>query len=127
MAAYGMAASRAVELFTLKTSATPEDAWNHAVAETFPHSPSCREKSCPRGTFLGLCSCGLIKGIPAGNYTISEKNKNYGLRALELLRQDPSLANDEKYLWERVIAGEKKAYNSQMDVVISLWSDGLLS
>jgi hypothetical protein len=42
----------------------------------------CAEKGLPRGAFLGK---GLIKGIPAGNYTVSKDNKAYAVRAAELL------------------------------------------
>jgi hypothetical protein len=46
---------------------------------------SAQKKGCPRGAFLGLCEEGLVKGIPAGNYTTSKDNKAYAVRAAELL------------------------------------------
>jgi hypothetical protein len=42
----------------------------------------------PRDTFLGLCEKGLLApAIPCKKYTDSEKNKSYGLQALEVLRK----------------------------------------
>lgn len=99
---------------------------NIAVQDVFPNSQSSQEKGCPKGTFLGICGSGKVFGIPGGEYTRSEKNKLYGLKALEILRASPTLAEDELALWKRVMAGEEKAPNSQMDVVISLWKAGLL-
>jgi len=127
MAAYGNAALRAVELLKRRTCESPKDAWRLAASEVFAHSPSAQAKVCPRGTFLGLCSSGAVEGVPAGNYTRSEKNKLYGLRALEILRRSPALANDENTLWAKVIDGETKVPNYQMEVVTSLWKNGLLS
>ena len=127
MAAYGRVALRAVALLRQGTCSAPEDAWRTAVAEIYAHSPSSQTKGCPRGTFLGLCGSGVIKGIPAGNYTRSAKNKHYGLRALELLRANPSLANDQASLWERVTSGAPIKANYQMEVVASLWNNGFLA
>lgn len=94
----------------------------------FPHSDALQEKGCPRGAYLGLCEAGLVAGIPAGKYTRSRDNKRYALRAVELLVAEPSLAETEpKDLWERVMDGESKAYNSQMDVVLALWHSGLIA
>lgn len=127
MAAYGNAALRAVELLQRRACNRPEDAWRLAVGEVFAHSPSAQAKGCPRGTFLGLCSAGEIEGVPPGNYTRSAKNMSYGLRAVQLLRKSPSLANDEGTLWKNVISGESKVHNYQMEVVTSLWKSGLIS
>jgi hypothetical protein len=69
-----------------------------------------------------------VAGIPAGTYTRSRDNKQYALRAVELLVAEPSLADAEpKILWDRVMDGEPKAYNSQMDVVLALWHSGLIT
>ena len=55
--------------------------WRRSI----PTSVSAQKKGCPRGAFLGLCEDGLVKGIPAGNYTVSKDNKAYAVRAAELL------------------------------------------
>jgi hypothetical protein len=63
-----------------------------------------------------------------GHLHASRDNKRYALRAVELLIAEPSLAEAEpKVLWERVMDGEPKAYNSQMDVVLVLWRSGLIT
>lgn len=127
MAAYGRAALRAVDLLHRGTYSAPADAWRVAVAEVYAHSLSSQAKGCPRGKFLGLCGSGAIEGVSAGDYTRSAKNKYYGLRALELLRANPSLANYEASLWESVTSGAAIKSNYQMEVVTSLWNSGLLA
>lgn len=125
MGKYGITALKAVELYRKSRASSPVHAWNEAAAITFPTSESARAKGCPRGAFLGLCESGAILGIPAGQYCSSTKNKEYALKALALLKQTPSLANDQRELWNRVIDGEEKVPNHQMDVVISIWNAGL--
>jgi hypothetical protein len=106
----------------------PSEAWEKAARTIFPYSESLQDKGCPRGAFLGLCEDGRVAGVPAGNYTRSRDNKAYALRAVALLIAEPALANaDPKALWERVMNGDPKAYNSQMDVVLALWHRGLLA
>jgi hypothetical protein len=126
MGKYGSAAISAVRAYTSGRAQNAPDAWNAAVQDVFPNSQSSREKGCPKGTFLGICGSGKVAGIPPGEYTKSRKNRLYGLAALEILRTSPGLADDESALWERVLAGETKVPNHQMDVVISLWKAGLL-
>jgi hypothetical protein len=113
-----------MELVKKGLVSSPIEAWERAVTEVFPHRPASQKKGCPRGTFLGLCEDGLIKGIRRGNYTGSEKNKGYALAAVSKLRDNPSLAHDPTQLWA-MVAG-KKTPNHQMDVVISLWNNGLI-
>lgn len=127
MGKYGVAAVKAVHTYTSGRARTVVDAWSIAVRDVFPNSQSSQEKGCPKGTFLGICGCGKIIGVPSGEYTKSQKNKLYGLKALEILHTSPNLANDELALWKRVMAGEDKAPNSQMDVIVSLWRAGLVS
>jgi hypothetical protein len=57
----------------------PKARWDRAMEILYPTSPSARKKGCPRGAFLGLCEEGLVKGIPAGDYTASKDDK--GLRS----------------------------------------------
>lgn len=126
MGKYGEAAIKAVRIIKEGNTTSVVDAWNRSVAEIFPHSESSQIKSCPRGTFLGLCESGMVVGIPAGEYTKSRDNKAYALKAVNFLRLDPMLVNDESVLWRKVIGNDEKRANSQMDVVISLWRNGLV-
>lgn len=127
MGKYGVAAVNAVRAYTAGKARNATDAWDIAVREVFPNSQSSQVKGCPRGTFLGICENGKVVGIPGGEYTKSQKNKLYGLKALEILHVSPSLADDESALWGGVMAGEGKVPNHQMDVVVSLWKAGLVN
>ncbi|OWV29867.1 DUF6979 family protein [Halomonas campaniensis] len=127
MGKYGKAAIRAQELLTVNRKLEPVSAWNRAVNEVFPNSPLSREKSCPRGAFLGLCSDGLVSGVPSGEYTLSKDNRRYAREAVKLLRKAPSLADKPDEVWKEIMRGEAKSENSQMDVAISLWQAGAIS
>jgi hypothetical protein len=123
MGKFGDAAIRATELCVRTSPPSPQKAWNRAVAETFPESPSQREKSCPRGTFLGLCEAGCIKNVPTGRYTRSKRNKDYAVAGVrKLFEQGAPLT--PLGLWESVT--NYLEHNSQMDVVLALWHAGLL-
>jgi hypothetical protein len=121
MGIYGFVAIDAVKLFTSGITNNPREAWL-AAAEKNTNSESVRKKGCPQSTFLGLCEEGKVIGIPPGPYTKSIKNKNYALKALEVLNNNPNISSDE--LW--VLVG-KGIHNRQMDVVIALWNNKLLS
>jgi hypothetical protein len=91
----------------------------------YPTSPTSRKKGCPRGAFLGLCEEGMVKGIRAGKHTASKDNKLYAVRAAALL-----IEGDRKWsigeLWRAASNAPEKAHNSQMDVVMALWKNGLI-
>ncbi|OAD42568.1 DUF6979 family protein [Polaribacter atrinae] len=99
--------------------------WSRSVKEVFPNSKSSQEKSCPKGTFLGLCEEGLVKGIPKGNYTKSLKNKEYALKAIAILKQNRQTRFSPKELWEQLELRDKRS-NSQMDVILAFWENGLI-
>jgi hypothetical protein len=124
---YAKAAVEAARLCTHGTYLSPRVAWDQATTHIFGGGTTAQEKSCPRDAFLGLCEEGLIKGIPQGSYCNSVKNKRYALSALAQIQQNPSLSKQPKLLWEKVLKGEHKTHNSQMDVVIALWNSGLLA
>ncbi|OYU28723.1 MAG: hypothetical protein CFE41_03705 [Burkholderiales bacterium PBB2] len=126
MASYGDVAVRAVMLIRQGVERSPSTAWGTAVAEFFPSSKSSREKSCPRGAFLGLCESGRVQGVSAGTYTRSKKNKEYALLAVDLLNRNPDLVGDVKLLWNAVLAGATKEPNHQMTVVAALWEKKLV-
>ena len=123
---YGQAAIKAVDLIESKRANTPETAWEMATIEIFGAGTSSQSKGCPRSTFLSLCETGSVKGIQSGVYTSAKQNKGYAVKALELLVDDPSLSNDSKILWTKIQGGIEKKHNSQMDVVLALWTEGLI-
>ena len=104
---------------------SPVARWESAMEKLYPTSPSARKKGCPRGTFLGLCEEGLIKGIPAGHYTASRHNKLYAVTAAALLaegKQSWSISS----LWRAVTNDPEKTHNGQMDIVLALWKNDLI-
>ena len=98
--------------------------WDEATARLYPTSPSAQRKGGPRFAFLSLCEAGLVKGIPAGQYAPSNKNKAYALRAVSLL--NAGTHKTVTTLWAEVTDGEPIAHNSQMDVVLALWKNDLI-
>lgn len=130
MTKYAQVAIDAVKRCLQNKKLSPDNAWEHATTSIWKQGSASQKKGCPRNTFLGLCEEGKITGIDAGHYRKSSKdskNKKYALSALNILKQDPSLANDKQLLWQRVLNGEIKRHNEQMDVVIALWNAGLLT
>lgn len=118
---YGQVSLEAIELY--KTGTPLPEAWHLAAIKIFSQKQQASiEKGCPKSAFLGLASAGKIKGIPKGNYTKSEDNKNYALTALEIITNNPLLASDAKLLWKIVMNGVEKSHNQQMNVVITLWN-----
>lgn len=126
MGKYGSAAEIAARI-SVSSHVNPRAAWDRAVAEIFPDSPTSREKGCPRNAFLALCEMGIVKGIAPGEYTRSVRNKEYAKRAISELRSNPSLVDDDHELWQRVTRGNDIVPNHQMDVVTTLWLRGFLA
>ena len=116
---YGQTDLKAVQNY--KSSYAITEIYASAAKEIFFDSISSQEKGCPKGTFLGLCEAGLVKGIPRGNYTKSVKNKEYALQAIEILKQS-NKTYTPKELWAALNLGDKRS-NSQMDVVLALWEN----
>lgn len=125
MGKYGDAAIIATETLQSGKHNSPREAWNSAVSQVFP-TKSSQDKGCPRGAFLGLCETGLIKGVPAGEYCKSIKNKEYAIAALDILKANPRATHTEQELWELVMKGVNKRSNHQMDVVLSLYENGMI-
>jgi hypothetical protein len=119
---YGEAALKAARD---SSGTSPANRWESALETLYPTSPSARNKSCPRGPFLGLCEEGLVKGIPAGNYTASKDNKAYAVQAAALLTEGSRKWSIGE-LWRAVSPDPEKAHNSQVDVVLALWKNGLI-
>ncbi|CAM4503993.1 hypothetical protein FHS16_004560 [Paenibacillus endophyticus] len=126
---YGLTAVKTVELLYLTKVTKPLDAWNTVSTEIFGAGTWSQRKGCPKNAFLGLCEAGLIRGINEGRCSEnsgSQKNKNYAIEAVEILRSRPELVDDKHGLWRVVMNGVKKSHNSQMDVVLSLWNNNLI-
>jgi len=120
---YGEAALMAARGSSARTH--PVARWDSAMERLYPTSPTARKKGCPRGAFLGLCEEGLVKGIPAGNYTASTDNKAYALRAAALLTKGTRSWSISE-LWRAVTNDPEKTHNSQMDIVLALWKNDLI-
>jgi len=123
---YGQAAITAVTLYTSGSVSSPVAAWEIASSELFGVGTPAQKKACPRNAFLGLCESGLVRGVPKGQYTSSQDNKRYVLEAVRMLRSAPADTTDGTRLWELVMRGERKRHNSQMNVVIALWTSNLI-
>ncbi|NTV89017.1 MAG: hypothetical protein HGA22_01425 [Clostridiales bacterium] len=127
---YGQTAVLSMELINKRKTDNPVDAWKQASMQVFGGATSSQAKGSPRDTFLGLCEAGLVKGIRTGDYTRSEKNKRYAIKAVEALKEVPALAENPDLLWRAVLDYEStdasKAHNSQMNVVVGLWENGLI-
>ncbi len=104
----------------------PASLWEDAMKKLYPTSPVAQKKGSPRGAFLGLCEEGLVKGIPAGHYKSSKENKDYAVRAVALLIEGKQSWSTST-LWRAVTDPQEKAHNSQMDVVLALWKNGLIA
>ncbi|OEH85585.1 hypothetical protein BHU72_01945 [Desulfuribacillus stibiiarsenatis] len=122
---YGEAAIKAVKVLE-SNKISPLVAWEIAVTEIFSNNASSCAKACPRNAFLALCETGIVNNIPPGLYTKSKMNKSYVLEGLTLLREDSQLADDINKLWKMVIGNQKKVHNHQMNVLVSLWKNGLI-
>jgi hypothetical protein len=107
------------------TGIDPVASWENALERLYPTSPAARKKGCPRGAFLGLCEEGLVKGIPAGQYTASRDNKAYAVRAATLLILGTKSWSTST-LWRAVSDDPEKTHNGQMDIVLALWKNGLI-
>jgi hypothetical protein len=124
MGKYGECAVLAVDRIT-NSLEDPKTAWKNAAFAVFPLSKSSQAKGCPKGAFLGLCGEGFVKGVVQGQYTKSKDNKRYALDAIKILKNTPRLSEDPYALWHAV-PSHASHDNGQMDVVISLWRNGLI-
>lgn len=122
---HGQAAIKATELSKFGNS--PIESWEKATIAIFGDSTS-QKKGCPKSTFLALAEIGLVKNILPGSYTKAKENKEYAIKAIEILKQNkmqPSTFST-KELWNKVQNIDKK-HNSQMDVVLALWNNNLIN
>ena len=127
---YGEAAIKATKFYRMDGETTsPRCAWEKAVKEVFPNRKTSQSKSCPRDAYVGLCQEGLVRDIPARDYTASIKSKSYAICAVDILKLKPHLTQNTGVLWREVLKRQaedlEKTHNQQMDVVVALWlNDG---
>lgn len=126
MRKYGTTATTAARLIATGVIPDPRTAWQHAVNQEFPDRQASQRKSCPHDSFLGLCEAGQVVGVRAGQYTQSVRNKDYVMRGLAALRSRAELASSRTELWRIASRDENKCHNGQMDVLVALWSAGLI-
>lgn len=122
---YGRTAIRATSHLQSGAESCPQAAWAQA-AEKVILSLESRNKVCPRSTFLGLCSAGLVRKVPAGDYIGMSENPRYAIKVVQILTKYPELARSPGKLWNKVVGPDGPVHNSQMNVVIALWDEGLI-
>ena len=109
----------------------PEDIWYKIAKEIFKEKTASIEKDCPRNAYLGLCEDGLVAGVSKDIY-VSNGNleKLYAIKAVRILQKDQTLENNPKELWKTVMIDTErspnKTHNSQMNVVLALWHEGMI-
>lgn len=109
MGKYGDIAVKAADY--IDAGYEPRTAWEKASCEMFPVGSAAQKKGCPRNAFLGL-------------YGGQGKNAQYAQDAVTVLLNNQGKHFSEKELWVIVSHGVPKAYNHQMDVVLSLYYAG---
>ena len=121
----GRAAITAARMLEQGTPSNPEAAWARAIRRETKSSESWR-KPCPQGAFLGLCKAGLIPGCEARPSLFRSSSGDYAVRMVEAIRLDPQVLTDRKRLWRSAVGSAKKEENSQIDIVVSLWREGII-
>lgn len=122
---YGIVAVLSARILNELHDKNPIATWDFVACKIFGEETTSRVKGCPRGAFLGLCEEGLIKGVPAGNYTRSRLNKKYAVDAVNVLKSNPNVEFSAQTLWRNV--APCKTHNDQMHVVLALWKNGLIN
>ena len=108
---------------------TPADAWLETLKEHYPVEMLANQvkHSCPKWAFCILCHYGHVRGVKSGCCPKAEESSSaaYTLKALDVLRSDPSLARDKKEL-KRMVFGspntpEYRTPNDEVEVLLALW------
>ena len=121
MTRYQYAVLRAVEL--IGKGILPRQAWERAL-----EMEDLKGKGCARAAFLGLCSEGIILKCKKGNYSRGCKNKEYAIKGLKYLIENPQdVVLSPNRLWKK--ANIKKNFVNQtgyqMDIAIVLFINNL--
>lgn len=136
MGQFGDVAVRAARLLQGNPHYSAKQVW-FAEINNMNLAPSTKAKGCPRYAFIGLCEYGCIAGVPATKTPPpTGLNALYALEGLSILNNRIGLGADRNMmvpsrisLWRDVLhnlAITDKSHNSQMDVVIELWINGLI-
>ena len=112
---YAKIAVKAFEYINAGYSA--EKAWEKASCESYKKGSHSQKKGCPRNAFLGLTS--------NSQALAKSKNSLYALKALDILRKNPNSNFSINELWLLVVE-KPKIHNSQMNIVLALWNNGLI-
>jgi len=123
MGQYGRAAVRAAAMLEKSEFPDPEAAWRKAIAHETTNDHS-RNKSCPRGAFLGLCAAGVVRGVRAQPEYLPGKNGEYAIRMLKAIRTEEGVLSDRDRLWHIAVGDPSKHENGQIDVVTTMWKEG---
>lgn len=120
---YGEVTVKAVEL--VQKGAAPVEAWIHAIEEV---RKSAYVKPCARSAFLGLCTEGMILGCKKGEYSRGVKNKEYVIKALKYLMDNPhDIVLTPNQLWKSAKVSDTltKQTGYQMDIARALYQNDL--
>jgi len=98
---YGTAALMVAQSF--RQGQNPEAEWEKAIKQ-LTSKTSVQEKACPKDAFLGLCTAGLVKNMPAGQYSSSVDNRAYAEEGVRLLKSNRKYWSFSKIqLWKEVL------------------------
>lgn len=108
---YAQTAIRAAHY--MQSGFNANNAWEKASCEIFVPGSYSQKKGCPRKAFLGL-------------FGGSGKNAKYAQKALAYLKEHGMNGITTAELWKIAVNGEAKIHNSQMEVVLALFREGLI-
>ncbi len=125
---YGEAALLATRMETYGKALAAAERWEDAVRKVYPTTTAGQKKNAPRAAYVGLCEAGLVKGVAPAAGTLSSsgnRNRDYAVEAVRLLRAGEHKTVSQ--LWTAITDGDDVEHNSQMDVVLALWKNGLIA
>lgn len=111
MGKFGQVAVKAANY--IQNGYEPQKAWETSSEEIFGTNNTSKDKGCPKNAFLGF-------------YSGKGKNAEYARAALDYLKSNPDVDITVTELWKIATKGKAKTHNGQMDVVLSLYKEGLI-
>ncbi len=136
MGQFGDTAVRAAKAMQNNPRLSAYQAWI-SVIRNATLSNETKKKCCPREAFIGLCNSGCIHRVrPINNTQPPGLNARYACHGTAILQarniqilQRRTNSPTQASLWRQVLRRmnmQYKTHNSQMDVVIQLWINGLI-